>query len=518
MKPDLKEIDEYTETIIKSKAPDLKIPPEACVVDGEIEPCGIVIFGATGDLTSRKLAPALYDLFLSGGLPEHFFILGAARSELDDDKFRERIRNALAGSDLSRWDEFGRRLHYQRLHYDSLDSFRALARRLESVDKDHGTAWDTIFYLAIPPSLYEITARMLEKSGLSDERDGGRGWSRIVVEKPFGNDLETAIELNDALHQGFSEQQIFRIDHYLAKETVQNVMILRFANTIFEPLWNRMYVDRVYIRAIESLGVERRAAYYEEAGVLRDMFQNHMLQLLALSAMEPPARFEADPVRDEKVKVFHCLRPFDTDNSRENLVLGQYARGVINGEVMPGYRETSGVSPDSVTPTFATMRVFLDNWRWQGVPFFMTSGKALAEKRTEIVIHFKQVPHSMFKGTFGEAIHPNKLILGIYPDEKIDMTFQTKNPGAKVCLRSVTMDFNYLHNYTGPTLDAYQKVLLDCLLGDQMLFWRQDAVEQAWAFFTPLLQECETCSDRSSRLAFYPAGGSGPEPPRQWGM
>jgi glucose-6-phosphate 1-dehydrogenase len=287
--------------------------------------------------------------------------------------------------------------------------------------------------------------------------------------------------------------------------------MFRFANSLFEPIWNRRYVDYVSIMATETLGVEHRAGYYEHAGVLRDMFQNHMMQLLALTAMEPPSRFEADLVRDEKGKVFQALRPFAVGNIRDYLVLGQYGAGKINGNSAPAYRAEPGVNQQSLTPTFAMMKVFLDNWRWQGVPFYLTSGKRLAEKITEIAIQFKPVPHSMFRRTLGKAIIANRLSLGIYPDEKITLTFQTKNPGAVVCLRSVTMDFRYEQNYSGPVLDAYEKVLIDCMLGDQMLFWRQDGVERTWSFLTPILNECETCDDRTNMLHFYESGSTGPK-------
>ena len=351
---------------------------------------------------------------------------------------------------------------------------------------------------------------MIGRAGLSAGMTDGNGWSRIVVEKPFGTNLETAVDLDRSLHEYFKERQIFRIDHYLAKETVQNILMFRFANTLFEPIWNRRYIDHVVITATETLGVEHRAGYYERSGVLRDMFQNHMMQLLALTAMEPPSRFEDELVRDEKTKVFRALRPFPVEHLQDYLVLGQYAAGTIEGKPVPAYREEPDVAPNSITPTFAMMKVYLDNWRWQGVPFYMTSGKRLATKSTEIAIQFKTVPYSMFRHVLGEAILANRLTLGIHPEEKITLSFQTKNPGARVCLRTVTMDFHYDQNYTGPILDAYEKVLIDCMLGDQMLFWRQDSVERCWSFLTPILNECETCGDREQMLHFYKSGGPGP--------
>ena len=287
--------------------------------------------------------------------------------------------------------------------------------------------------------------------------------------------------------------------------------MFRFANAIFEPIWNRTYIDSVTITAAETLGIERRAGYYEEAGVLRDMFQNHMMQLLALTAMEPPSIFEAERVRDEKAKLYRSLRPFPVDRLKDHLVLGQYGRGSMDGKQVPAYREEPGVNPISLTPTFAMMTVFVDNWRWQGVPFFLSSGKRLVKKLTEIAIQFKEVPHSMFRDVLGEKILANRLVLGIYPEEKISMTFQTKMPGARVSLRSVTMDFFYHQGHAGRVLDAYEKVLLDCMVGDHMLFWREDGVELCWSYLTPILQGCETCGDRGEMLLPYEAGSEGPQ-------
>lgn len=511
MELDRESIDRYVDIAVKGQAPDLKIPSGACVVDRPVDPCSIVIFGATGDLTKRKLAPSLYNLYLSEAFPESFVILGAARSEMSHEQFRGRIKEALAGLDLTKWEDFASHLYYRRVELDSVESFNELSGALKELEGKHNTAANKIFYLAIPPSAYGSVAAMLGKAGLSKQHTDGNGWSRIVVEKPFGRDLKSAQELDRELHEYFDERQIFRIDHYLAKETVQNVLMFRFANAIFEPLWNRMFIDHVHINAAESIGVEKRAAYYEESGILRDMFQSHMMQLLAVIAMEPPSLFEADQVRDEHVKVFRALRPILRNDPSKNLVLGQYGRGTVDGKQVPGYREESGVSPDSLTPTFGMMTAFIDNWRWQDVPFHLTSGKRLAKKLTNIVIHFKKVPHLLFQNILGESIAANLLTLGIQPEEKINLTFETKNPGAKVCLRSVTMDFNYQENYEGPVLDAYEKALIDCMQGDQMLFWRQDGVELCWAFLDPVLEHCESCEDRSGRLLSYEAGSWGPD-------
>ena len=500
--------------IASVRTPNLGIDPAECVASEGTDPCTIVILGATGDLTARKLIPALFNLYLNDGLPDPFQIVGCGRTQLSDLEFRKTMQDAVkkAGMpDQDSWTIFADSLHYRAIDYEEPESYQRLADALRTIDRKKNILGNRIFYIALPPSLYHTVAQMIGRAGLSAEKVDHNGWSRIVVEKPFGTDLQTAQELDRSLHDHFKEHQIFRIDHYLAKETVQNVLMFRFANSLFEPIWNRRYVDHVSITAVETLGVEHRAGYYERSGVLRDMFQNHMMQLLALIAMEPPSRFKADLVRDEKSKVFGALRPFPTDDLRRYLVLGQYSAGVIDGTEVPAYREEPGVDPNSLTPTFAMMKIFLDNWRWQGVPFYLTSGKRLAGKRTEIAIQFKSVPHSLFRHILGEAIVANRLILGIYPEEKITLTFQTKNPGARVCLRTVTMDFNYQQNYSGPVLDAYEKVLIDCMLGDQMLFWRQDGVERSWSFLTPILDRCEGCDDQQEMLEFYPAGSQGPE-------
>ncbi len=494
--------------------PDLGIDSGECLAPQQSEPCIIVIMGATGDLTVRKLIPALFNLYLNGGLPESFQIVGCGRTEMASVDFRNKMEAALKAADMlepAKWQVFAAALHYQIIDYENPESYTGLAESLRNLDRENNTRGNRIFYIALPPTLYKTVAQMIGRAGMSAEMTEGNGWSRIVVEKPFGTNLETAVDLDRSLHEYFKERQIFRIDHYLAKETVQNVLMFRFANALFEPIWNRRYVDHIVITATETLGVEHRAGYYEHSGVLRDMFQNHMMQLLALTAMEPPSRFEDELVRDEKTKVFRALRPFPVKYLQDYLVLGQYAAGSINGTAVPAYRDEPDVDPNSITPTFAMMKVYLDNWRWQGVPFYMTSGKRLNKKRTEIAIQFKTVPYAMFRHVLGERILANRLTMGIHPEEKITLSFQTKNPGARVCLRTVTMDFHYDQNYTGPTLDAYEKVLIDCMLGDQMLFWRQDSVERCWSFLTPILNECETCANREQILHFYESGGMGPQ-------
>jgi len=487
--------------------------PEDCLIKAPSDPCTLVIIGASGDLTSRKLIPALYNLFRKGGLPERFQIVGCARTVMTDDEFRTRMGEFILeeGTDTSRWEAFQEKLHYRLVEYDSSDSYRELSTWLRELDSASQTGGNRIFYLALPMFLYGTTAELLGSSGLAVQNEGGNGWTRIVIEKPYGSDRQSARDLDDLVHKSFHEKQVYRIDHYMAKETVQNILIFRFANAIFEPMWNRNYIEHVDIIASETLGVEKRAGYYEKSGVLRDMFQNHMLQLLALTTMEPPTSFETNAVRDEKVKVFRNLRPFPIDSLFENLVLGQYVGGTVDGTPVRGYREEEGVDSGSLVPTYGMMRVFVDTWRWHGVPFFITSGKRLDAKLTEIVIKFKEVPVSMFRDVLGEHITANILTIGIQPREHITLSFQAKSPGAVTCLRTVMMDFDFEKGYRGPELKAYEKALLDCMEGDQMLFWRQDGVDLAWAFIEPVLKKCESCKDPKHLLHTYQAGSWGPK-------
>jgi len=499
--------------------PGEEVTAASCsLTSADLEPCTVVIFGATGDLTSRKLIPALFNLFINGAFPHPGAIVGCGRTHLTSEEFRDRLLAKCPDGfcDQARWSEFVSIIHYRPIQYDVAEDYLELAASLREIDGRHETMGNLIFDLAVPPTLYQVIARQLSEAGLSSERQEGRGWVRIVVEKPFGHDLVSARELDKTLRQGFKEHQIFRIDHYLAKETVQNTIMLRFANGIFEPLWNRNYIEYVGVVASEELGVENRAGYYEKAGVIRDMFQNHILQLMALIAMEPPSVFAAERVRDEKAKLFRCLKPFADGEYEESLVLGQYGPGTVGGVDVPGYRQEEGVAPDSLTPTFALMRLFVDNWRWQGVPFYLVSGKRLARKDTRMIIQFKGVPHSMFRHVLGDDISANRLTLGIYPEEEIRLSFQAKMPGQRVCLRNVDLDFNYYDDFNGPVLAAYEKVLLDCMQGEQMFFWRQDGVELAWEFLTPILDVCESCSDRDRQLQPYAAGSWGPEAARGW--
>jgi glucose-6-phosphate 1-dehydrogenase len=489
------------------------IATDLCEIERTPDPCTIIIFGASGDLTHRKLIPALYNLFCHQKLPDRYCIVGASRTEMNDNAFRSKMRRGLtdAGVDLKAWDDFESCLYYQSVSYDNPSSYKILSSRLADLDRKHQTGGNCVINLAIPPSLYATVARELGRVGLADEDTERGNWTRLVVEKPFGYDLRSARELNAAIHEGFREHQVFRIDHYMAKQTVQNILVFRFANAIFEPLWNRNYIDYVRINAGESLGIENRAGYYEQSGILRDMFQNHMMELLALVAAEPPSLFAADWVRDKKAELFRSLRPFSSEDRDMSLVLGQYEGGVSGGKPVPGYREEAGVDPHSLTPTYALMRVFVDNWRWQGVPYYITSGKRLKRKVTRIDIQFKAVPHSMFRQVLGESIGANRLVIGVYPQETIFLNFQSMRPGTRLCLRTAGLHFSFNKGQEGTKLGAYEKALLDALIGDQTLFWRQDGLELCWAFLDPVLDSCEVCDHRSNNLHPYPAGSLGPE-------
>lgn len=484
----------------------------ACETERVEKPCLLVVFGATGDLAKRKIMPSLCALRGQGLAPDKFIVVGAARTEMSEEDFRSHMDDAqcaLGGSRSAEVKDMQQCLYYHPVQYTEKKSFEKIDGYLKKLEKKYGTGGNRIYYLAVPPVAY---GPIIENVGLAGMARETGGFRRIVIEKPFGHDLASAMELDALLHGFFDEDQVFRIDHYLAKDTVQNILTLRFANAIFEPVWNRNYIDSIHIMAAEDIGIEKRAGFYDSAGVLRDMFQNHMMQLLSLCAMEPPSMFEAERVRDGKSRVYRALRPFDLEHLHEHLVLGQYSSGVVNGKKARAYVDEPGVKPDSQTPTYATMKIFVDNWRWQGVPFYLTSGKRLAEKRTQIVIQFKEVPFSMFRQVFDSHIAANRLTLGIYPKEEISLTFQTKVPGP-MCLQPVRMNYSYGEGGGLMKLDAYAKVLLDCMLGDQTLFWRQDGVELCWSFLTPILEEC-ACPGRDELLHLYRAGSWGPSAAR----
>ena len=497
------------------EARDLSAMALGCGARRDPEPCAVVVFGASGDLTSRKVFPALYRLMLAKRLSERMVIIGAARTAMDDESFRRRMRRAVEhepGFDAEEFQRLAPRLRYVTLDYGEPEGYRALADLLDQADAELGLGGNRVFYMATPPSVYRTVGRMLGRAGLA--REDRHRFVRLVAEKPFGRDLPSALDLDRSLHEHFAEHQIFRIDHYLAKEAVQNILMFRFANAVFEPVWNRDYVADVTVAACESLGVGHRAGFYEQAGVLRDMFQNHMMQLMALCAIEPPPRFEADMVRDEKVKLYRALRPFEPARIAEHLILGQYGPGRVDGAEVPGYRREPGVDPTSNTPTFAALTAFVDNWRWQGVPFHLVSGKRLAQKVTRIAVRFKEVPHSLFRTTLDQPATANRLLMDIHPEESITLTFQAKQPGQRLCLRPVTMHFDFRAGADEPSLPAYATVLLDVMLGDHMLFWRQDGVAQTWGFLTPVLDSCEACGETGHALHPYAAGSWGPQAAR----
>jgi len=479
-------------------------------------PLAMVIYGASGDLTSRKLIPALYRLTKNHILSERFFVIGVARSQMGHDSFRAAMEAHVKASgafDAKAWEAFAKRLYYISVDFDDPVSFGRLKALLEEKEAEHATDGNRIFYLSTPPSAYGPIIEATAASSLSSSRPSGAGgWTRLVVEKPYGRDLTSARALEDIVHRNFDEEHVYRIDHYLGKETVQNITMLRFANAIFEPLWNRRYIDHIQITAAESIGVGKRAGYYEQAGVLRDMFQNHMLQLLSLAAMEPPSRYESERVRDERVKVLRALRPLPLDRLCDSLVIGQYGAGAVDGADAPSYRDEANVASLSGTPTFAAMKVHVDNWRWQGVPFYLRSGKRMGKKFSEIKIQFKGVPHALFEDTLGPGeIGPNALILKIQPDERVQLSFHAKSPGSKLCLRDVMMDFSYTEGYRGLVLDAYERVLMDCMVGDKILFVRNDGVELTWSFLSPVLDHIDGRRPGAPELFFYPAGSFGPE-------
>jgi glucose-6-phosphate 1-dehydrogenase len=467
-----------------------------------LRPCTLVILGASGDLTRRKLLPALYNLFELGALPSGCQILGCGRTDLTSDHFRQQMLVAIRQQrtlTMEEWERFARLLAYRRLDYAQQADWQDLATWL----RQPGLPASRLFYCALPPDQYATVACQLGAVGL--QQAPAPDYSRLIIEKPFGHDLASAIALDASLHQIFAEDQLFRIDHYLAKETVQNLLMLRFANALFEPLWNRSYIDSVTIIASEQLGVGQRAGYYDRAGVLRDMFQNHLMQMLALVAMEPPSRFETETVQNEKAKLFRSLRPFSAGDPAPQLLLGQYQAGQIDGQAVVGYRAEAGVAADSCTATYALLQLYIDNWRWSGVPFYLLSGKRLAAKQTAIHIQFKQIPHSLFGHLLSAPIPPNRLELAIYPQERIALHLQTKSPGGKACLAPVQLCYDYPQAHLQARLDAYEKVLLDCLQGDHMMFWRQDGVALSWAYLEPVLGRCG-----SQPLLPYVAGSWGP--------
>jgi glucose-6-phosphate 1-dehydrogenase len=470
----------------------------------------IVIFGASGDLTSRKLIPAIFSLKAQKLLPEKYSIVGVGRTEYSNEMFRSRMKDAIISyseekvSDTNLLADFIKDIYYYRMENSDESGYTGLKSTLTDLDTRYSIGGNYIFYMATPPSIYEIIAVNLAKAGLTLQEDGFR---RIIVEKPFGYDLDSGKKLNKKLHEIISEEQIFRIDHYLGKETVQNLLVTRFANGMFEPLWNRNYIHRIEITSAESIGVEDRGGYYDSSGALRDMVQNHLLQMVGLTAMEPPSSLDPDAIRNEVLKVFQSLQPIKEEDVAKQVIRGQYTGSMVRGECLTGYRYEKGVANDSRTETFVAIKFFINNWRWGGVPFYIRTGKRLPTRVTEVVIHFKQTPHHLFQRE-ADKLTSNQLIIRIQPDEGMLLKFDMKEPGSGFNLKNVNMDFHYkdLANIRVPS--AYERLLHDVMVGDSTLFSRDDEVETAWKFLAPIQKAWTNNPD--IKIFGYPAGTWGP--------
>jgi glucose-6-phosphate 1-dehydrogenase len=471
------------------------------------EPCALVIFGANGDLSRRKLVPALYNLMVDGALPNPIAIIGIDRRTVTPDEFRASLRESTAQFsrrqpiDSTTWSAFAGAVDFTSGRFEDAKSYNSLKTLLERADRDRGTGGNQIFYLATPPQFFPVIIENLHRNGLlhKESASANQPFCRVIIEKPFGRDLASAQTLNQLLAAYLNESQTFRIDHYLGKETVQNILVLRFGNSIFEPLWNRKYIDHVQIDAAESIGVDDRGRFYDSTGVMRDVAQNHLLQVLALSAMEAPTSLDGEDVRDEKMQVFRALRPIVGADIRTDVVRAQYR----------GYRNEEGVSPDSRTPTYVAMKVMIDNWRWQGVPFYLRTGKHLARKRTCVSVHFQSVPLCLFPQPEAcQILQPNVLTLRIQPHEGVSLRFVAKVPGEHLAVGNVRMNMSYADAFHKPISEAYERLLLDCMRGDATLFMRRDGVEQSWRFVTPILEEWD--ADARSPVPQYEPGSMGP--------
>jgi len=488
---------------------------EDLVSRSRAEACTVVIFGATGDLTHRKLVPALYNLAVDGELPHGVKIIGFARREKSDFVFREGLEElnkevSRNGHDPELWSEYQESIQYHQSEFTDLDGYRRLSDRLDAIDRERGGAGNRLFYVASAPEFFDVILENLKAVGLSDSVDGY--WSRVIVEKPFGTDLATAQHLNEVVSNTFAEKDTYRIDHYLGKETAQNIMVLRFANAIFEPLWNNKYIEQVQITCAEHLGMEGgRGGYYDKAGALRDMVQNHLLQLLSLVAMEPPTDLSADGVRDEKVKVLRSLRQLDTPELiKENVVRAQYTAGHVDAKQVVGYREEDRVDPESMTEAYVALRMHVDTWRWSGVPFYVRMGKRLPKKATEISVHFKAPPNVLFNAIPGAAAGGNVLVIRIQPDEGISLRMVSKLPGTTLRMEPVKMDFHYATSFGKGSPEAYERLLLDAMAGDATLFARRDEVEEAWRFIDHIEKAWHE-SAKAPEMADFAAGSWGPK-------
>jgi glucose-6-phosphate 1-dehydrogenase len=477
----------------------------------QASPCVMVIFGASGDLTQRKLLPALYNLRKGKLLGDHFAVIGVSRSPMSDDQFREKagedLRTADGGTpdpEVVQW--LTGRLHYVPLDAEDPASYRTLGARIAEVDAEAKAGGNVIYYLATAPQLFGPTVCKLGEAGLANEQDGH--WRRVVIEKPFGHDLDSARALNREIMQVLRETQIYRIDHYLGKETVQNILAFRFGNGIFEPIWNRRYIDHVQVTAAEKVGVEGRGGYYDLSGALRDMVPNHLFQLITLTAMEPPVSFEANAVRDEQAKILHAIQPFTPEDVLRRTVRGQYGQGQVNGGTQRSYREEPKVAAESTTETFVALKLYVDNWRWAGVPFYLRTGKMLPKRETEVTIQFKRAPFQLFRDTPVEALTPNQLVVHIQPDEGISLSFSAKVPGPQLRLDDVNMKFAYGDYFGSTPSTGYERLLYDCMMGDATLFQRADMVEAGWSVVQPVLDVWRALPPRG--FPNYAAGSWGP--------
>ena len=476
------------------------------------DPCIMVIFGAAGDLTRRKLLPALYNLARAQLLSREFAIVGVAHNAMSTEDFRKKLSDDIrhyAGSEIDTdvWEWFQRRIYYVTAEFDDKNLYPQLKTTLEKVDKDHATHGNYFFYLATAPRFFGSIVEELSAAGLMNENNG-HNWRRVIVEKPFGHDLESARTLNQQLRKVADEKQIYRIDHYLGKETVQNILAFRFANGIFEPIWNRRYIDHVQITVAETVGVESRGSYYDTAGALRDMVPNHIMQLISLTSMEPPISFRADAVRDEQAKILHAIQPLSSEDVLSRTVRGQYGPGSEDSRRVPGYRQEEDVPPDSRTETFVAMKLAIDNWRWADVPFYLRTGKCLAAQTTQIVIQFRRAPFVLFRDTPVENLFPNQLVLHIQPEEGISLQFAAKVPGAVMRLGAVDMNFKYADYFGTQPNTGYERLLHDCMIGDATLFQRADMVEAGWCVVSPVLDVWKALPPRN--FPNYPAGSWGP--------
>jgi glucose-6-phosphate 1-dehydrogenase len=475
-------------------------------------PCAMVIFGAAGDLTKRKLIPALYNLAKGKLLPDQFAIVGVSREEYSIDEFRSRMapdasEHTISALDRETWDWFAKRLYYLSGDFQDPQLFQKLEALLADVENEQDTQGNCLFYLATSPTFFPIVVKQLGAAGLTNEVNGK--WRRVVIEKPFGHDLATAVALNHEIGKVLQENQVYRIDHYLGKETVQNILAFRFANGIFEPVWNRRYVDHVQVTVAEELGVELRGDYYDRAGALCDMVPNHIFQLISLTAMEPPISFDASAVHDEQTKILRAIQPMNPERVLDHAVRGQYGEGMIDGRHVIGYRAEPRVNPSSITETFVALALNIDNWRWAGVPFYLRTGKRMKERLTEIVIRFRRPPFILFRKTSVEKIPPNELVLNIQPNEGISLSFQSRIPGPVVRLGSVNMDFQYADYFGTTPSTGYETLLYDCMMGDPTLFQRADMVEAAWTVVQPILDVWKALPPRD--FPNYAAGSWGPD-------